>query len=202
MTEEKTRLSIPLIESFTCSHLSSPSAVHSNRRIEEGAYSRPHHPFSHLPPGEELRSNPMKNHLLQIHCVSAVIEGKSRVGLLFIYPKQGQYWMVSAHKSLHWRIKATLKTGRQMRKSWSLLHYRVLFWVLFMLLLRNVIRQHDINLPCYADDTQLYLSMEPDETNRLVRLQACLKDMKSWMTELSASKFRQNWSCCLWTWVF
>ena len=31
--------------------------------------------------------------------------------------------------------------------------------------------------------TQLYLSMKPDETNRLVRLQACLKDIKTWMTQ-------------------
>ena len=29
----------------------------------------------------------------------------------------------------------------------------------------------------------LYLSMKPDETNRLVRLQACLKDVKTWMTQ-------------------
>ena len=44
-----------------------------------------------------------------------------------------------------------------------------------MIPLGNVIRQDGINLHCYADDTQLYLSMKPDETNRLVRLQACLK---------------------------
>ena len=35
---------------------------------------------------------------------------------------------------------------------------------------------------CYADDTQLYLSMKPDETDQLVKFQACLKDIKSWMT--------------------
>ena len=52
-----------------------------------------------------------------------------------------------------------------------------------MLPLGNIIRQHGINFQCYADDTQLYLSMKPDETFRLVRLQACLKDIKTWMTQ-------------------
>ncbi|XP_075330633.1 uncharacterized protein LOC142388967, partial [Odontesthes bonariensis] len=54
---------------------------------------------------------------------------------------------------------------------------------LYMLPLGNIIRQHGINFHCYADDTQLYLSIKPDETNRLVRLQACLKDIKTWMTQ-------------------
>ena len=30
-------------------------------------------------------------------------------------------------------------------------------------------------------------------------LQACVKDIKTWITELSAYKFRQNLSCYLWT---
>jgi len=57
-----------------------------------------------------------------------------------------------------------------------------ILFTLYMLPLGNI-RQHSINFRCYADDTQLYLSMKPDETNSLVRLQACLKDIKTWMTQ-------------------
>ena len=51
-----------------------------------------------------------------------------------------------------------------------------------MLPLGNIIRNHSINFHCYADDTQLYLSIKPDESNQLSKLQTCLKDIKSWMS--------------------
>ena len=57
-----------------------------------------------------------------------------------------------------------------------------LLFSLYMLPLGNIIRNHSINFHCYADDTQLYLSIKPDATNQLTKLQACLKDIKSWMT--------------------
>ncbi|TWW55952.1 putative RNA-directed DNA polymerase from transposon X-element [Takifugu flavidus] len=47
---------------------------------------------------------------------------------------------------------------------------------------RNIIRQYGIHVHCYADDTQLYLSMKPEEREKLVKLQTCLKDIKSWMS--------------------
>ncbi|XP_025758871.1 uncharacterized protein LOC112843875, partial [Oreochromis niloticus] len=51
----------------------------------------------------------------------------------------------------------------------------------YMLPLGNIIRRHSINFHCYADDTQLYLSMKPGNTHQLVKLQECLKDIKTWM---------------------
>uniref|UniRef100_A0A8P4KP43 Reverse transcriptase domain-containing protein n=1 Tax=Dicentrarchus labrax TaxID=13489 RepID=A0A8P4KP43_DICLA len=57
-----------------------------------------------------------------------------------------------------------------------------ILFTLYMLPLGNIIRNHSINFHCYADDTQLYLSIKPNEINQLSKLQTCLKDIKSWMT--------------------
>lgn len=47
----------------------------------------------------------------------------------------------------------------------------------YWLPLGAVIRKHGINFHCYANDTQLYLFMKPDEI-----VEACLQDLKAWMT--------------------
>lgn len=44
----------------------------------------------------------------------------------------------------------------------------------------KIIRQHSLNLHCYAD-AQLYPSINPDESNLLGRIQACTEDIKTWM---------------------
>ena len=53
---------------------------------------------------------------------------------------------------------------------------------IYMLPLGNIIRTHSVNFHCYADDTQLYLSIKPEQCNQLTKLQPCLKDIKTWMT--------------------
>ncbi|XP_034015853.1 uncharacterized protein LOC117501131, partial [Thalassophryne amazonica] len=52
----------------------------------------------------------------------------------------------------------------------------------YMLPLGSIIRRHCLNFHCYADDTQLYLSMKPEDTHQLAKLQDCLTDIKTWMT--------------------
>jgi len=50
--------------------------------------------------------------------------------------------------------------------------------------LSSIARKHDINIPLYADDTQLYVSFDPEESEVvLTRLEACLEDIRLWMEE-------------------
>ncbi len=57
-----------------------------------------------------------------------------------------------------------------------------ILFILFMLPLGNIIRKDNINFNCYADNTQLYLSLKTNDTSRLSNLEACLKDIKTWMS--------------------
>ncbi len=51
-----------------------------------------------------------------------------------------------------------------------------------MLPLRNIVRKHGVSFHCYADDTQLYVSSWPGETQRIEKLMECIVDIKNWMT--------------------
>ena len=53
---------------------------------------------------------------------------------------------------------------------------------IYMLPLGNIIRTHSVSFHCSADDTQLYSSIKPEQSNQLTKLQTCLKDIKTWMS--------------------
>lgn len=54
---------------------------------------------------------------------------------------------------------------------------------LYMLPLGDVIRRHGISFHSYADDTQLYIAVSPDDTGPIDALFNCILDIKSWMAE-------------------
>ncbi len=42
--------------------------------------------------------------------------------------------------------------------------------------------EHRVSFHCYADDTQLYIFLRPDETYQFAKLTECIVDIKNWMT--------------------
>ncbi|MBN3282545.1 FA45A protein, partial [Polyodon spathula] len=52
-----------------------------------------------------------------------------------------------------------------------------------MLPLGDIICKHGLNFHCYADDTQLYLSLKPGISSAGVLLATCLIDIKHWLSQ-------------------
>ncbi len=57
-----------------------------------------------------------------------------------------------------------------------------LLFTIYMLPFGNNIRKHGVSFHCYADDTQLYISLRPGETHQIEKLMECIVDIKNWMT--------------------
>ena len=59
-----------------------------------------------------------------------------------------------------------------------------IIYTLYTTPLGNIIKDHNLNYHMYADDTQLYLSIEPANVHDLVySLECCLNDVKTWMVD-------------------
>lgn len=58
-----------------------------------------------------------------------------------------------------------------------------ILFTLYMLPLGSIFQKYNISYHCYADDTQLYLPLEPGHSNNntLESLHDCLWDVKSWI---------------------
>ncbi|CAM4583153.1 unnamed protein product [Leuciscus chuanchicus] len=98
--------------------------------------------------------------------------------------------------SLHW-FESYL-TGRSFRVSWrgevSRAHQLTtgvpqgsiigpLLFSVYTTSLGHIIQAHGFSYHCYADDTQLFLSFQPDDPTVAPRISSCLADISAWMKE-------------------
>ncbi len=50
--------------------------------------------------------------------------------------------------------------------------------------LGSVIQNHGFSYHCYAEDTQLHFSFQPDDPTEAVRIAACLTNISDWTSHL------------------
>ncbi len=68
-----------------------------------------------------------------------------------------------------------------------------LLFSLYMLTLSQIMRNNQIAYYSYADDTQIYLALSPNDYSPIDSLCQCIDKINSWMW-----KNWKNWSHCIW----
>ena len=61
------------------------------------------------------------------------------------------------------------------------------FFSIYTTPLFDIVSNHLPTVHCYADDTQLYLAFQPDDTaaqeSAVASMEACIQDIRNWMTK-------------------
>ena len=84
------------------------------------------------------------------------------------------------------RIKNSLSSTKELQ--WGVPQGSVLgllLFLIYLLPLGHIIRNHNLTFHMYADDVQLYLSFEPNtesSSSAVEAIQHCVEDIRSWMT--------------------